>query len=74
MAKRFQHEWRFMANPGTIGTGDLVYCDLCGKWQMDGYKDGKPFYMKREKYEELHWTKQIDASEVLGIVDERNHP
>ncbi len=63
MAKRFEHEWSFMANSKTKGNGDLAYCELCKQWT---WFDGKPFKMSWEEYTRMHKAGEIDASEVLG--------
>jgi hypothetical protein len=63
-----------MANHGTVGTGDLIRCDDCGKWQLPGYKGGKPFAMTFEDFKKMHKDGLIDASEVLGNADEEDLP
>ena len=70
--KRNQHEWSFMANPGTVGTSDLLYCPLCKQWKMDGYKDGKPFKMSNEEYIRMHIGGEIDATETIGTRENVN--
>lgn len=70
MKKSNQHEWGFMANPGTVGTGDLCYCPLCNQWIMEGYKGGKIFKMSNCAYMEMYFRGEIDANEVLGTIEE----
>ena len=66
MAKKFQHEWGFMGNGMSLGTGDLVYCSLCNRWSLLGYKNGKPFKMTRSEWIQWHIDGKIDASECLS--------
>jgi hypothetical protein len=70
MKKRFEHEWGFMTNPGTIGRSDLAYCPLCKQWIMDGYKGGKPFKMPYTWYIQMYIDGKIRAREVLGSIED----
>jgi hypothetical protein len=68
MARRFEHEWGFMANHGSNGKGELAYCDLCKQWKwFDGERDSKPFKMSQDEFQRMHEAGEIDATESLGI-------
>jgi len=69
MTNKFQHEWSFMANHGSIGNGDLNYCPLCNQWSMSGYKGGRPFKMTNSEYMEWYINGKIDANAQFGSVE-----
>lgn len=67
MKYKNQHEWSFMASPGSNGAGELAHCSLCNRWRFS--KEPKLYFkMSQEQYETMHKLGQIDASASLGPV------
>ena len=57
-----------MANSNQ-GYGDLLYCDLCKQWMMDGYNENKPFKMSYAKYMIWYIEGWIDANSNFDSVE-----